>query len=75
LARRIIRVVSGPYSLDGQEARVGVSVGIALAPRHGLGLESLASRADAALYQAKRKGRGGIVVWGDASPAAETTAA
>jgi predicted signal transduction protein with EAL and GGDEF domain len=47
-----------------------------LAPRHGLGLEGLASRADAALYEAKRKGRGGVVVWGDASsPAAETTAA
>jgi diguanylate cyclase len=76
LAHRIIRTVSAPYSLDGQEARVGVSVGIALAPRHGLGLEGLASRADAALYEAKRKGRGGVVVWGDASsPAAETTAA
>ena len=76
LAHRIIRVVSAPYSLDDQEARVGVSVGIALAPRHGLGLEGLASRADAALYEAKRKGRGGVVVWGDASSsAAETTAA
>jgi diguanylate cyclase len=76
LAHRIIRVVSAPYSLDGQEARIGVSIGIALAPRHGLGLEGLASRADAALYEAKRKGRGGVVVWGDASsPAAETTAA
>jgi diguanylate cyclase (GGDEF)-like protein len=76
LAHRIIRVVSAPYSLDGQEARIGVSIGIALAPRHGLGLEGLASRADAALYEAKRKGRGGVVVWGDASsPAAEKTAA
>jgi diguanylate cyclase len=75
LAHRIIRVLGAPYSLDGQEARVGVSIGIALAPRHGLGLEGLASRADAALYQAKHKGRGGVVVFGDASPATDMTAA
>jgi diguanylate cyclase len=76
LAHRIVRVLSAPYSLDGQEARIGVSIGIALAPPHGLGLERLASRADAALYQAKHKGRGGVVIWGDGlSSAAGTSAA
>ncbi len=75
LARRMTRLLGAPYDLDGLEARIGVSVGIALAPRHGIDLESLASSADAALYQAKDLGRGGVVVWGDASSTAETTAA
>jgi diguanylate cyclase len=76
LAHRIVRVVGAPYNLDGEEARIGVSVGVALAPRHGLDLDGLAARADAALYEAKRKGRGGVVVWGDAlSPVAGTSAA
>lgn len=76
LAHRIIRTLSAPYCLDGHDARIGVSVGVALAPRHGLGLEGLASRADAALYEAKRKGRGTVVLWDEAlSPAAGTSAA
>jgi diguanylate cyclase len=76
LARRIVRVLSAPYNLEGEEeAWIGVSVGVALAPRDGLDLENLASRADAALYRAKNKGRGAVVVWGEASSSAETTAA
>jgi diguanylate cyclase (GGDEF)-like protein len=75
LARRIIRVLGAPYSLEGEEAWIGVSVGVALAPRDGLDLEGLAARADAALYRAKHKGRGAVVVWGEASSTAETTAA
>jgi predicted signal transduction protein with EAL and GGDEF domain len=38
--------------------QIGVSIGIALFPRDGLDLEQLTSRADAALYQAKREARG-----------------
>jgi diguanylate cyclase (GGDEF)-like protein len=75
LARRIVRVLSAPYNLDGEEAWIGVSVGIALAPRDGLDLEGLAARADAALYRAKHKGRGAVVLWGETSSTAQTTAA
>jgi len=64
LARRIIRSLGAPVLHDGRELRVGASVGIALAPRDGMGLQTLSSRADAALYQAKRQGRGSVVVWG-----------
>lgn len=63
LALRIIRVVSAPYRLDGREMRIGVSIGIALAPRDGLDLEQLVSCADVALYRTKRRGGGGVKFW------------
>lgn len=63
LARRIIRVIDAPYRLDGREMRIGVSIGIALAPQDGLDLDRIVSCADAALYRAKRGGRGGVAFW------------
>jgi diguanylate cyclase len=68
LAHRIIRVLSTPYDIDGRDIRIGASVGVALAPRDGLDLETLCERADAALYHAKRDDRGGVAFWGDAPP-------
>ena len=38
--------------------RVGVSGGIALFPQHGKDFEALSRHADAAMYAAKRGGRG-----------------
>jgi len=61
VAQRIISAVSMPYVLDGQEARVGVSIGITLCGRDngkGANPELLLRQADMALYQAKVTGRG-----------------
>lgn len=61
IAQRIIGAVSPPYMLDGQEARVGVSVGITLCARQDecdTDPALLLRQADMALYQAKAKGRG-----------------
>jgi diguanylate cyclase (GGDEF)-like protein len=76
LAHRIVRALSAAYVIDGHEVRIGATVGIALAPRDGVTLDHLAARADAALYQAKHKGRGSVVVAGDTptSGAAATAA-
>jgi diguanylate cyclase len=76
LAHRIVRALSASYAIDGHEVRIGATVGIALAPRDGVTLDHLAARADAALYQAKHKGRGSVVVAGDSptSGAAATAA-
>jgi diguanylate cyclase (GGDEF)-like protein len=75
LAHRIVRTLSAPYVIEGQEVRVGASVGIALAPHNGVTLDRLATCADAALYQAKRKGRGSVVIAGEPSPGAAASAA
>ncbi len=55
---RLVREISQPYQLDeAVTATIGVSVGIARAPEHGLDLETLMAAADAALYQAKSEGK------------------
>jgi diguanylate cyclase (GGDEF)-like protein len=76
LAHRIVRALSAPFVINGRDVRIGVTIGIAFAPRDGLTLDRLATCADAALYRAKHKGRGSIVVAGEqAVPSASATAA
>ena len=61
VAQRIIRSVSAPYVLEGHEALVGVSIGIALCAwndEDGADSARLLRQADMALYQAKAKERG-----------------
>ncbi len=57
LALRIINAIAGPFDLDGHEACIGTSIGIALAPEHGVEPENLLKRADLALYSVKANGR------------------
>ncbi|MGY3371004.1 diguanylate cyclase (GGDEF)-like protein/PAS domain S-box-containing protein [Bradyrhizobium sp. GM2.4] len=58
LARRLVEIIGHPPPLENQSIHVGVSVGIAIAPDHGLDADELMKCADLALYQAKAKGRG-----------------
>jgi diguanylate cyclase (GGDEF)-like protein len=57
LALRIISAISQPFDLDGQITGVGTSIGIAMAPEHGVEPEELLKSADLALYNAKDNGR------------------
>ncbi|GJD93158.1 bifunctional diguanylate cyclase/phosphodiesterase [Methylobacterium iners] len=57
LAQRLIEVMREPVITQGQRVEVGVSVGIALAPRDASDAETLIRRADQALYRAKGDGR------------------
>jgi diguanylate cyclase (GGDEF)-like protein len=65
LARRIIRTLSAPYDVDGEMLRIGVSIGIAIAPEHGRDLERLMACADTALYRAKAAGKGQSIFCSD----------
>ncbi len=58
LAQRIISALSAPYHLLGNELWVGVSIGLALAPKDGVDRLELMRKADIALYDAKNHGRG-----------------
>lgn len=58
LARRLVEIIGHPPPLESQSIHVGVSVGIAIAPDHGLDADELMKCADLALYQAKARGRG-----------------
>jgi diguanylate cyclase (GGDEF)-like protein len=54
---RILESVRQPFDIDGRQAFVGVSIGVALAPKAGMERIDLMRKADIALYQAKAEGR------------------
>jgi diguanylate cyclase (GGDEF)-like protein len=58
LAQRIIKSMSEPFDIDGLQAMIGVSIGIAIGPGDGLSPDELLRNADLALYKAKGDGRG-----------------
>ncbi len=58
LASRICDILSLPFDLDGHQAVIGASIGIALAPENGAKTDELLKHADMALYRAKNDGRG-----------------
>jgi diguanylate cyclase (GGDEF)-like protein/PAS domain S-box-containing protein len=59
LAERIIASLAKPFAIDAADINIGTSIGIALAPEHGAGSDSLLKMADLALYRAKSAGRNG----------------
>jgi len=58
LATRLLELVGRSYLLDGHLVDTGASIGIALAPADGTGVDRLLENADLALARAKTEGRG-----------------
>ena len=59
IAERLVQVCSEPHEVGAAAlARVGVSVGIALAPQHGRTIDELLAHADEAMYTSKRRSKG-----------------
>src|SRR5262245_27496879 len=58
VARRIALAISEPFELHGHSIDIGASVGVAISPDHGTGIESLMRAADIAMYRAKNSGGG-----------------
>ena len=58
MAKRIIQMLSQPYSLRDGRCTIGCSVGVAIAPFDGLERDELTRAADLALYASKNGGRG-----------------
>ena len=57
VAKKILREVALPCTLQGTEVNVGISLGIAVFPDDGDDPETLMKHADAAMYRSKREGR------------------
>ncbi|MGL3606194.1 putative bifunctional diguanylate cyclase/phosphodiesterase [Rhizobium sp. G187] len=55
-ATKILTAFSKPFSLGGLELELSTSLGVAIAPRHGVEAEELLASADFALYRAKADG-------------------
>jgi diguanylate cyclase (GGDEF)-like protein len=60
LARRLLRALREPFALAAGEVSIAGSCGIALAPGDAQDMDTLVECADAALYEAKRSGRGNL---------------
>lgn len=58
LANDIVAALRVPFSIEGKTLRIGASVGIALLRDAGGSLDVVLQQADAALYEAKRAGKG-----------------
>jgi len=58
LAKKIIEVVSLPYSIEGHNVTIGASVGIALGHAGNINTANFMKSADLAMYAAKYDGRG-----------------
>jgi diguanylate cyclase (GGDEF)-like protein/PAS domain S-box-containing protein len=58
LARRLVESLRAPIGCRGVAVEVGVNIGIAIAPDHGLDAKELLRHADVAMYAAKRHGAG-----------------
>ncbi len=58
LADRLHAAFAADFDLDGQQLRIGLSIGIAIYPTDGADETTLIADADAALYRAKAEGRG-----------------
>lgn len=58
ISEALLSALEAPFELQGETVHVGVSIGIALAPRDGNERQEMLRKADIALYDAKKKGRG-----------------
>ena len=58
IAKKVIQMLSQPYSVEEGRAVIGCSVGIAVAPYDGVERDELTRAADLALYASKNGGRG-----------------
>jgi diguanylate cyclase (GGDEF)-like protein len=66
IIERTAAAVSEPYEFEGQQAKIGASIGIAFAPLHGTVPEALLVHGDLAMYRAKTDGKGRQCVYNPA---------
>lgn len=59
MAEKLLQVLSEPIVLEGRSFKMEASIGIALYPENTGNFEEMLKGADAAMYEAKRKFRGG----------------
>ena len=60
VAERVVRCFDEPFAIDGATVRIGASVGVAMSDENDASLAGPLARADAAMYRAKKEGRGRV---------------
>src|ERR1700674_3464954 len=56
-ARKTLRALTAPHTIDNKSLDINVSIGVSTYPSDGQDAESLINRADNAMYEAKQRGR------------------
>ena len=56
-ARKILRALTAPHTIDNKNLDINVSIGVSTYPSDGQDAEGLINRADNAMYEAKQHGR------------------
>ena len=65
IASRVQEALRAPFEIDGTEVYLQASLGIALFPQHAADATELIRNADVAMYQSKKAGPGGYLVYSD----------
>ncbi|MGP8175319.1 MAG: putative bifunctional diguanylate cyclase/phosphodiesterase [Terracidiphilus sp.] len=58
IAQKVLATLDEPFLIEGHTLQISASIGISLYPADGENAEALLQYADAAMYEAKKKGRG-----------------
>lgn len=66
IATKVLEELNRPVLVEGFEAAVSASIGIALFPKHGDDIDQLIVQADQAMYRVKRARKNGICIAEDA---------
>ena len=61
VGERLVEALGEPFEIDGSPVRIGTSVGVAHCPGDGTSVDALLRSADAAMYGAKRSGKGRVL--------------
>lgn len=65
ITETILHALQQPVVTEAHSLEVTASVGLSIYPEHGMHLDELMSRADAAMYEAKRRGRNRYAIYHD----------
>jgi diguanylate cyclase (GGDEF)-like protein len=68
VAERAVRSLEPPFELAGQSVRISASVGVSVRSLASVDVDELVRRADAAMYAAKRSGKGRAVLFDANAP-------
>lgn len=66
IAEKILAELAAPMNIAGQTVTLSSSIGISLYPDDGMDPQVLVTLADSAMYKAKRSGKNGIRLYGEA---------